>query len=81
MSEEIGDKLTAYVGTEPIELVVVAIDNDLILYEADSNVWVAGCTPFQVESFFPDFHYDYNKLYFIKYKDFLHDGNSLEYGL
>ena len=64
MNEKIGNKLTAYVGTESIELVAVAIDNDLILYESNSDVWANGCDPFQVEFFFPDFHYDHNKLYF-----------------
>ena len=82
MCAKIGETLIAYRGEDPIELKVVAVNDEMnaILYEDSSIIQMDGCDPFQVEFFFPDFQYDHYKQYYIMINDVLYDGKALEYG-
>ena len=81
MNTKIGDILVAYRGEEPIELKVVAINEDwnAILYEDNSIIQMDGCSPFQVEFYFHDFQYDHYKQYYIMINGTLYDGDKLEF--
>lgn len=60
------------------QLIEVDRKKNLVLYEDNSGMENDGCSIPMLKDFFPEYPFDYNKMYFIEIENELYHGDTLE---
>lgn len=60
------------------QLVEVARRENMVLYEDNSGLENDGCSIAMLKEFFPEYSYEFNKMYFIEIDGQFYHGDTLE---